>query len=229
MKKCWGAGWLCETAANRAGKAMEFFFFFLLKCKIFVILDQSELMENDLHYNVWTFKKKAAALECGRGASRLHIKPSFFDVNCPDQLGPRTCVNHDAFMDGFRFTLCAATTHRLIPQIHSELNHIFQLAFLKYEIIFFSCTSWISSNSSICLNVHFWNLLMILKTSSKSNWRGLSFSECKWTALDLLRCAWAPWAAAWLRCGRSPGEARGHWSLAIPLPSVVLIRGQAVD
>lgn len=31
---------------------MEFFFFFLLKCKIFVILDQSELMENDLHYNV---------------------------------------------------------------------------------------------------------------------------------------------------------------------------------
>ena len=26
--------------------------FFLLKCKIFAILDQSELMENDLHYNV---------------------------------------------------------------------------------------------------------------------------------------------------------------------------------
>lgn len=77
-------------------------------------------MENDLHYNVWTyiyiyFLKKAQAWESGRGANRLHIKPSFFDVNCPDQLGPGTCVNPDAFMAGFRLTRCVLQPHTNQP------------------------------------------------------------------------------------------------------------------
>lgn len=80
-------------------------------------LDQSELMENDLHYNVWTYKKKKVpARECGRGANRLHIKPSFFDVNCPAQLSPRTCVNPDAFMDGFRLTVCVLQPYTNLSQ-----------------------------------------------------------------------------------------------------------------
>lgn len=61
-------------------------------------------------------KKKVPAWECGRGANRLHIKPSFFDVNCPAQLSPRTCVNPDAFMGGFRLTVCVLQPHTNLSQ-----------------------------------------------------------------------------------------------------------------
>lgn len=82
----------------------------LLKRKIFVILDQSELTENDLHYNVWTHRE-AKAWECGRGANRLHIKPGCFDVNCPDQLGLRTCVNPDILWMNSGW-LCVCCNHK---------------------------------------------------------------------------------------------------------------------
>lgn len=55
-------------------------------------------------------------------ANRLHIKPGFFDVNCPDQLGPGPCVDPHAFMDGFRL---ARRVLQPTADISSKLNLIF--------------------------------------------------------------------------------------------------------
>ena len=57
-----------------------------------------------------------SALKCGSGMNRLHIKPGFFDVNCPKQLGPRTPLQRHALMDEFRL-LCAPATNQYLPPI----------------------------------------------------------------------------------------------------------------
>lgn len=64
-------------------------------------------------------KKKAAVCEC----SRLHIKPASLMFNCPDQLGPGTCVISDAFMDWLRLALCCNRTPILPRNLEQIKSH----------------------------------------------------------------------------------------------------------
>ena len=74
--------------------------------------------------------------------NRLHIKPGFFDINCPKQLGPRTPLKRHGFMDEFRL-LCAPATNQYLPppphnnNMYNNLDNIYNEMYNSYDYYYY--------------------------------------------------------------------------------------------